>query len=119
MKTSFLNPDQLAAQIPLSPATIRRYAKEGRIPSISTPGGHRRYVLEDVLAALNGIGNMAVEEILSDIEMTDFGVPPSRVVRVIHTRAKVNETPTSLSTLTDHEWELYSSSDGDLRSLEQ
>ena len=37
----------------LSSTTIQRYARSGRIPSKSTPGGRYRYDLEEVLRALS------------------------------------------------------------------
>ena len=39
----------------LSPTTIQRYARSGRIPSKSTPGGRYRYDLNEVLAALSNV----------------------------------------------------------------
>lgn len=43
---------QLARELGLSPSTIRAYAAEGRIPARLTPGGHRRFVLDEVTLAL-------------------------------------------------------------------
>lgn len=43
---------QLARELGLSPSTIRAYAAEGRIPARLTPGGHRRYALDEVTVAL-------------------------------------------------------------------
>jgi hypothetical protein len=37
----------------VSKDSIRRWAREGRLPCDATPGGHRRYNLEEVLAAIN------------------------------------------------------------------
>lgn len=36
----------------MSPATVQRYAREGRIPYATTPGGHRRFDIYEVRAAL-------------------------------------------------------------------
>ena len=41
-----------ADAVPLSAATIQRYARSGRIPARQTPGGRYRYDLAEVRAAL-------------------------------------------------------------------
>lgn len=43
---------EVAAALDVSPATIQRYARDGRIPFAETPGGHRRFDVEEVRAAL-------------------------------------------------------------------
>lgn len=45
-------PSQAAKALSISTETLRAYAEGGRIPFVSTPGGHRRYVIEDVKHAL-------------------------------------------------------------------
>lgn len=45
-------PAEIAEALNISPETLRQYAEAGRIPCVETPGGHRRYVLEDVKHAL-------------------------------------------------------------------
>jgi excisionase family DNA binding protein len=42
----------IAKALHVSEQTVRAYAREGLIPFVETPGGHRRYVLEDVRTAL-------------------------------------------------------------------
>lgn len=42
----------------LAPATVQKYARDGRIPFNATPGGHRRFDVEEVRAALYGATNM-------------------------------------------------------------
>jgi hypothetical protein len=37
----------------LAPATVQKYARDGRIPFDLTPGGHRRFDVEEVRAALS------------------------------------------------------------------
>jgi len=44
---------KLGKALGLSKKTINRLAKEGRIPSIELPSGHRRFDLEEVKAALS------------------------------------------------------------------
>lgn len=48
----FLRPAELAKALELSPARVRQLAAEGRIPFVTTPGGHRRFELDEVRAAL-------------------------------------------------------------------
>jgi len=45
-------PAEIAEALRISTETLRQYAEAGRIPCVETPGGHRRYVLEDVKHAL-------------------------------------------------------------------
>jgi len=50
---SYLTTSDVAAALTLSEDTVRSYVREGRIPVERTPGGHARYDLEQVQAALN------------------------------------------------------------------
>lgn len=43
---------EVAEALGLSPATVQQYARNGRIPFDATPGGHRRFDIEEVRAAL-------------------------------------------------------------------
>lgn len=45
---------QVAQELRVSAASVQRYAREGRIPFDMTPGGHRRYSVEEVRSALAG-----------------------------------------------------------------
>ena len=47
-----LTSSKLGKALGLSKATVIRLAKEGRIPSITLPSGHRRFELEEVKQAL-------------------------------------------------------------------
>jgi excisionase family DNA binding protein len=44
---------EVAASMGLRPATVQMYARNGRIPFDTTPGGHRRFDIEEVRAALD------------------------------------------------------------------
>lgn len=44
---------EVAALLGLASATVQKYAREGRIPFDTTPGGHRRFNVEEVRAALS------------------------------------------------------------------
>ena len=43
----------VAAALGLRPATVQMYARNGRIPFDTTPGGHRRFDVDEVRAALD------------------------------------------------------------------
>jgi excisionase family DNA binding protein len=47
-----LTPGEVAALFRVDPKTVTRWAASGRIGSIRTPGGHRRFREAEVLALL-------------------------------------------------------------------
>lgn len=49
-----LPPGEVAKMLGVDPKTLGRWAKLGKIPSIRTIGGHRRYRRSVVDAILNG-----------------------------------------------------------------
>jgi excisionase family DNA binding protein len=52
----FLTPGEVAAIFRVDPKTVTRWAAAGRLPSIRTPGGHRRFRESDVNALMEGEG---------------------------------------------------------------
>jgi excisionase family DNA binding protein len=50
-----LTPAEVAALFRVDPKTVTRWAKAGKISSIRTLGGHRRYRESEVRALLSGI----------------------------------------------------------------
>lgn len=46
----YLTRGEVARLFEVSPATVARWAREGRLPHVSTLGGHRRYRAQEVLA---------------------------------------------------------------------
>lgn len=44
----YLTPSEAAKILMLSPITVRAWAQKGLLPSETTPGGHRRFLREDV-----------------------------------------------------------------------
>jgi excisionase family DNA binding protein len=48
-----LTPAEIARALRVDPKTVTRWAKTGKITSIRTPGGHRRYYRSEVEAFLN------------------------------------------------------------------
>ena len=59
-----LTPGEVAALFRVDPKTVTRWAAAGRIGSIRTPGGHRRFRESEVRALLEGEG-----------EFDEFGQP--------------------------------------------
>jgi excisionase family DNA binding protein len=51
-----LTPGEVAALFRVDPKTVTRWAASGRITSIRTPGGHRRFRESEVRALLRGDG---------------------------------------------------------------
>ena len=47
-----LTPQQVAAMFRVDPKTVTRWAASGRIGSIRTPGGHRRFRESEIRALL-------------------------------------------------------------------
>ncbi|GAA2492386.1 BldC family transcriptional regulator [Winogradskya humida] len=61
-----LTPGEVAALFRVDPKTVTRWAAAGRIGSIRTPGGHRRFRESEVRALLEGEGAAVVEEMRED-----------------------------------------------------
>lgn len=59
-----LTPGEVAALFRVDPKTVTRWAAAGRIGSIRTPGGHRRFRESEVRALLEGEG--VLEEVDGD-----------------------------------------------------
>lgn len=51
---SVLTPGEVCARLRVSRQTLATWAREGQIPAITLPGGHRRYRLEDIEAIERG-----------------------------------------------------------------
>jgi len=49
-RASWLRVADVARLLGMSPNTVRRWSDAGRIPAHRSPGGHRRYLLEEILA---------------------------------------------------------------------
>ncbi|MBI4607583.1 MAG: helix-turn-helix domain-containing protein [Candidatus Rokubacteria bacterium] len=49
-KRRYLSRGEVARLFEVSPATVARWAREGRLPHVSTVGGHRRYRTDEILA---------------------------------------------------------------------
>lgn len=66
--------EEVAAALRVKPATVRKYAREHRLPYDTTPGGHRRFNVEEAVRALLGSGADEVGKLL-DREDGDAAVP--------------------------------------------
>jgi excisionase family DNA binding protein len=49
-----LTPAEVAGMFRVDPKTVTRWAKAGRLDSILTPGGHRRFRESQILSLLKG-----------------------------------------------------------------
>jgi excisionase family DNA binding protein len=49
-----LTPGEVAVMFRVDPKTVMAWAKAGKLSSIRTPGGHRRYKESEVRALLSG-----------------------------------------------------------------
>ncbi len=49
-----LTPAEVASMLRVDPKTVTRWALQGRLQSVRTPGGHRRYLETEVMAYVNG-----------------------------------------------------------------
>jgi excisionase family DNA binding protein len=57
-----LTPGEVAALFRVDPKTVTRWAAAGRIGSIRTPGGHRRFRESEVRALLAGEQSVVIPE---------------------------------------------------------
>jgi excisionase family DNA binding protein len=51
---SLLTPGEVAILFRVDPKTVTRWAQAGKVPSIRTLGGHRRYRESDIRSLLEG-----------------------------------------------------------------
>ncbi len=56
-----LTPAEVAAMFRVDPKTVTRWAKAGKLSSVRTLGGHRRYLASEVRALLDGPPSRAEE----------------------------------------------------------
>src|SRR5689334_10674060 len=47
-RAEFLTPNEVADRLLVAPVTVRLWATRGLLPSVTTPGGHRRFRSQDV-----------------------------------------------------------------------
>lgn len=61
-----LTPAEVAAMLRVDPKTVTRWARGGKLSSIRTPGGHRRYSETEVRGFLNGWQRVSVPRASSE-----------------------------------------------------
>jgi excisionase family DNA binding protein len=74
---SLLTPAEAAKLLHVAPTTIRHWAQIGRLPFITTPGGHRRFDKIDILSLvsrpkINGKDSFSILIIEDDKEFADM-----------------------------------------------
>lgn len=57
-----LTPSEVAAMFRVDPKTVTRWANSGKLPSIKTLGGHRRYRESEVRKLLGGVPGQRDED---------------------------------------------------------
>ena len=70
--------EALARALHVGSAAVRKYARQGRVPFDTTPGGHRRFDIDEAVAALTG----GRDERDRDTPSPDDVVPEAPYVRV-------------------------------------
>lgn len=70
-----LTPGEVASLFRVDPKTVTRWAAAGRIGSIRTPGGHRRFRESEVRALLRGEISMDVEPPTQRVAAEDLTTP--------------------------------------------
>lgn len=55
LETTLLRPGQVALLLHVSRRSVCDYARDGRLPSITTPGGHRRFRAADVRRLIDSL----------------------------------------------------------------
>jgi excisionase family DNA binding protein len=72
-ESSLLRPREVAALFGVRPTTIARWAREGKLAPLFTPGGHRRYRAADLREVLCRDGRTE-EEVMAEDRMAQDAV---------------------------------------------
>lgn len=57
----YLKTSEVARRLQVSPKTVSRWAKEGRLPYLATLGGHRRFPEDHIDQILGGLSRLPQE----------------------------------------------------------
>lgn len=68
---------QVATALNVKPSTIRKYAREHRLPFDTTPGGHRRFDVDEALRAV--LGEDDADPAVREHDESNDEVPYARV----------------------------------------
>lgn len=60
-----MTPGEVAALFRVDPKTVTRWAAAGRMRSIRTPGGHRRFLESEIRALVESLSESADPEVVS------------------------------------------------------
>jgi excisionase family DNA binding protein len=71
----------------VGPDTLRRWADEGRVPSFTTPGGHRRFARDE-------IARLVAARSAAPRSLSDLGATPDRLARVHARTYRTTRGPT-------------------------
>lgn len=77
-KDRLLTPGEVAAHFDVTAGTVRRWAADGRLSGLRTPGGHHRFWESDVLAAVRvERATFVVEELTAEVwnQLYPVGTP--------------------------------------------
>ncbi|MDO9379692.1 MAG: BldC family transcriptional regulator [Nocardioidaceae bacterium] len=69
-----LTPGEVAALFAVETRTVTRWARAGKLPSVRTLGGHRRYLASDIRRLLDG-GHVADATGTTPSGLTSFSTP--------------------------------------------
>ena len=58
-RSQLLTPGEVALMFRVDPKTVTRWASSGRIGSVRTPGGHRRFLEADIKVLLDRLTTQA------------------------------------------------------------
>jgi excisionase family DNA binding protein len=77
-----LRPREVAELFGVRTTTIARWAREGVLIAVTTPGGHRRYRRSEIITALEQTSGSTGQQRIEDaVRPYDQGWPIRRVVR--------------------------------------
>ncbi|TAK70217.1 MAG: helix-turn-helix domain-containing protein [Actinomycetota bacterium] len=79
--TDLLTPAEVAALFRVDPKTVTRWAKSGKLTSIRTLGGHRRYRSSEVYSLLAGAGSAGPGDVPDRGDREDQGIHQDRAAR--------------------------------------
>lgn len=79
-ETQILTPNQVAEMLMVSPAAVRQWASKGELAALTTPGGHRRFRLSEVVAFAqnrgmslhNHLENISVLIVDDDVQFANY-----------------------------------------------
>lgn len=63
-REQYLRTSEVAMKLQVSPKTVARWAKEGRLPYLATLGGHRRFpatAIEQLVEDLSSLDSLLVD----------------------------------------------------------